>query len=157
MRFLARLRRNRPHVPFVPARSVIIRAAALCAVELFGGLRVLFSAITRLASLHVPVRLSYRPCAARLMLDVLLQSRQRTFRARFRNCFCVVIIARLFREMKNVLVRPCTPICYALRHRVRFRPNNVLSEIPPSCLQRERELPRNTDEILRFNLGHGWF
>ena len=72
------------------------------------------------------------------------------FAHRFRDCFFVVEISRLLCQKEDMLVRLRAAVRDALRHRIRFFPNNFLAEIPSIGAECESKHPRNPDEVFRF-------
>ena len=66
--------------------------------------------------------------------------------------FLVEEIPRPLRQQEHVLVRLRRPVRHRFRHRVRLRPDDVGAEVPAVGLERERDPPRDTDQILRLQV-----
>src|SRR4051794_32303187 len=59
-------------------------------------------------------------------------------------------IPRALSKHEDVLVGFGRPVRHRLGHRIGLRPHDVGTQPPAVRLQRERDTPRDADEILRF-------
>ena len=65
----------------------------------------------------------------------------------FRDRLAVEVVPPAVGQQEDVLVRLGAAVFHTLGHGVRFVPDDVLTQIPPVGLQRERYAPRNADEV----------
>jgi len=67
----------------------------------------------------------------------------------------VEIILLGFGQKEDILMSLGAAVAHTLGHRVRFVPDDVLSQIPTVSLQCERHLPRYSDKVLVFQPNGG--
>ena len=75
---------------------------------------------------------------------------------RFPHSISVIEIPGGLREQKHLLMGLSGPIRHGLRHRVRFRPNDLGAEIPAIGTKGERQQPRDADQIFRLEVRALW-
>lgn len=69
------------------------------------------------------------------------------------HCFVIVAVVLRLGEHEEVFVRTGRPIFDALRHDVWLVPHNVAAEEPSVVLQRQREPPRDAQQVFVFESG----
>ena len=62
----------------------------------------------------------------------------------------IVKVTRALRQQEQILMALGRPVRHALRHRVRFRPDDVAPQPPAVSLQRERHPPRDAAQVFRL-------
>src|SRR5690349_2779713 len=67
---------------------------------------------------------------------------------RFSNRIGIVKIPSRFAQKEQMFVSLGAPVSHAFRHRVKFRPDNVLPQIPAVSAKRERDHPRHANQVL---------
>ena len=99
-------------------------------------------------SLHVPIRFQGTR-GSYLVIYVLFYSTYCRLPCRNFYGVCIKVIQAGFTQQEDIFVRFGATVLNTLRHRIRFAPNNILTQIPTVCPKCKCKQPRNTYQIFR--------
>src|SRR5690606_29384356 len=145
-------------------RKIAVRAAlpVACVASMYNRYAACFGRLSMFVagllddSLHCAVSLTRNPVAAALAVDGgLADPLDGGVSHRLCDRVGVEVVARGLGEQEDILMAFGAAVPYAFRDGVRFGPDDVLTQVPPVCLQGKCDPPGHTDKVLLLKSRHG--